>query len=168
MAIKGDDEGDKNARFAAAKTYIQLHNAYYYDNRHFSSKADVEDYIDTHQSDPRAILNKYTSSMNMLQFKNGVYQSFSSFDEVKNMIASNAVPMFKDSQGNLIPIDYDHISAIAAALDDRGLSVIPISSNNSQVEQVVDMDSRTPNGQFFGPYITTSGMGIEGIHDPSN
>lgn len=168
FALKDDAQGNENARIEAAKTYLQVHNAFLYDNHYFESKDSIEKYIRKNQNSVQQVLDQYKTKVKFLRFGNGAVKTFSTFDDVKDLIANNAQPYYDAGNGQIIPIDQDHIADLATAFDSSALKYVPIAANDGQVLQVVDMDTSTPNGSFYGPYLFKSGLGVDGIQDVSN
>lgn len=168
-ALNNDTKGLLMARNEAALSYIDVHNVYVFDNHHFDNTNDIETYIRKFSDEQLNTLVKgQNSNLKALRFPNGVVKTFNNIEEIKASIAAQATPYYKDANNNLIPLTQNNLTILANALNEKDLAFVPIQSTNGKTMQVVDMDTTTPNGNFYGSYLTESGIGMEGMLDPYN
>lgn len=165
-------ERNKRALLEAQKSYLQLHNAYYFDNKYFDNTVTIEQYISKNRQKFKKEWSRTEQDYFVLPIKNGASPLFKNSDTqntfLKQYIEQNATPQFIGKSGTRYDLTYQNLSNIVAEIDESSIDYIRINSNKSKITEVVDMDNQTTNGAFYGPYYSQTGMSIKTITNPDN
>lgn len=168
-----DENANQNALTNAAKSYIQVHNAFFYDGVYYKSKSDFETHYRKKFAENKLNIGVH-SNLKKLTTSTGETRFFNTNDVkgVEEFLYSYAMPYYKPhyytSDSDMIPMTEENIGAMIGAITEEELDYIKIENNNDRLVEYVDMDKETPNGKLMGPSFVESGEGIFAMKDKNN
>lgn len=175
LAKSGESYAKENddALEEALKSYLQVHNAYYFDEIYFRTKQDVESYIrrKISEGDPsnRYMFERFGQTYNLIM-QNGTTQSFSNINgkAFENFISENSTPYFVADDGTSFEFKRENFSNIQNYIKTDDFDYINIQTNNGKITEYIDLDATTPNGNLTGPYFVDSGKGLDPMKNHRN
>lgn len=178
LSIRANSSQEKidQVRNEAAISYIQIHSGYKFNNIYFYTINDVYSYIKMNWANIKSFDEDKVGNLKALFLENGQMITFDKNLDAENLknddnfiqqILNNIAPYYKYGD-KFLEVAQNNINDIKNILDESELDYLKIESNNSEITQIVDMDNTTPNGNIYGPYYVTSGMGMENVADNAN
>ncbi len=174
---RGRDNSIYSSEIDAKNSYLEIHDAYQFDNHFFRDKEELKNYLIINQAtikpstDHVVIIspdNMMSSPIDINKLKNKDEVTINYINNFVNNYANKYIQIY-DNKSNLyyyythdeIYKDIDNVTTIV-----EDYSKVMINSNQGLPNYIVDLDKEDKNN-LYGPYYAKSSAALEKITDPN-